>query len=39
MDNKDYIEFALQKAFFEGRVTRKDLIERFGIKESKATQI
>lgn len=39
MDNKDYIEFALQKAFFEGRITRKDLIERFGIKESKATQI
>lgn len=39
MNNKDYIEFALQKAFFEGRVTRKDLIERFGIKESKATKI
>lgn len=39
MNNKDYIEFALHKAFFEGRVTRKDLIERFGIKESKATKI
>ncbi|EAQ65261.1 hypothetical protein MED121_18510 [Marinomonas sp. MED121] len=39
MNNKDYIEFTLHKAFFEGRVTRKDLIERFGIKESKATKI
>lgn len=39
MNNKDYIEFTLYKAFFEGRVTRKDLVERFGIKESKASQI
>lgn len=39
MNNKDYIEFTLHKAFFEGRVTRKDLIERFGIKESTATKI
>ncbi|MBE0467965.1 MAG: WYL domain-containing protein [Methyloprofundus sp.] len=39
MDNKDYIDFALHKAFFEGRVTRKDLIDRFDIKESTATKI
>ena len=39
MGNNDYIEFTLHKAFFEGRVTRKDLIERFGIKESTATKI